>query len=188
MINILENKFKKKVTIGDYQFDIAINRKMSAEAFGKFPKYWEAVTRSSLFEQTMQSMKNTDVEKVDEEKITKNITDEILDNIENADTQQLADYIILEADIQESGFEIIDYLLPQMMKYADEYNAKTDQEYREYADNVLQFCYDNNILFNYFDEEENPHKGVVTALMEFVTKGFTVGGKKKKSAVKVVIE
>lgn len=188
MINILENKFKKKVTIGDYQFNIAINRKMAAEAFAKFPKYWEAITKSSLFEQTMQSMKNTDSEKVNEEEITDNIAKEILDNIDSAGTQQLADYIILESEIQERGFEVIDYLLPQMIKYAEEYDVKTNEEYREYADNVLQFCYDNNILFNYFDEEENPHKGVVTAFMDFVTKGFTVGGKKKKSAVKVVIE
>lgn len=186
MINFLDEKLTKKVTIGEYKFNIAINRKMAADAFSKYPKYWECLSKSEEFEKAKNVIKDKSIASKNQPYDVNEVVEELIDDI---DTKEIAKYILLEADLQESGFEIVNYLFPKMLEFGNNEHLKENGNYEAYAEEILQFCYDNNILFNYYDNENIEHKGVSNAFMDFITQGFIVGGKKKKNtAVNVIIE
>ena len=76
-----------------------------------------------------------------------------------------------------------------------EYGGMNDCNTKQYAESLINFCDDNDILYNDEAEDENGEtvsvKGVYTYIMEFIQLGFT-GGKgmpsNNKPKVKIIIE
>lgn len=159
---IIERKLVKHFTIGELSFDLAINRKMAAEGFKAFPKYWEMINKSDLIKKATKA-----------------------DSGEMVDTSNLPELIEITAGLEEEGYNIVNYLLPKMLEYA-ETNGNGNK--REYADKILDYCDENDCLVDYVDEDtDEAVKGFVSVAMEFVVQGFTSGGEKRKSKVKVIV-
>lgn len=84
-------KNTKHVSVGDYEFDIAINRQIVLDGFKHFPKLWTVITKSAKY-------------KLDAEKIE--------------DISALADLFDANDIIEETMPQFVGYVFPKMVELA----------------------------------------------------------------------
>lgn len=159
---IIERKLVKHFTIGELSFDLAINRKMAIDGFKAYPQYWELINKSDTLKKAINDKGEV-----------------------KTDNLNVAEMIEVTSQLEEYSYEIATYLLPKMLEYA-ETNGNSDKQ--EYADKIIEYCNEYECLLDYVDEDtDETVKGFISLAMEFVLQGFTSGGEKKKSKVKIVM-
>lgn len=159
------DKLTKHFKIGNYEFTIGLNREMAVRFLKKQPKYYDCV--KSL---------NEKVQKSDEA-------------INDLNFNEIASQFELMCKMEDYSKEIVDYALPEMLAYADEQFVSTSS--KEYAEELLAFCNENDILYNEVDNDTKLIKGFYTIVMEFIALGFTHGWgapKNKASKVRIITE
>ena len=175
---MIEKKFVKHCEIGELKFDIAINRSMAIKGFEKYPNYWKCLNESEVLKDFISNNSNSDDIEISQISLDKTI--------------QLFE---LHDIMDENQENIVNYLLPQMLEFAETNIPDELGCYGNYANYILEYCEENNVLRNYIVENVNENNEIVayetqgfyTKVMEFITKGFTLGGEKKKSAVKIIM-
>ena len=162
---MIEQKFIKHCEIGELVFDIGITRAMAVKGFEKYPNYWDAITKSNAI---------------------KNQTDK--QNLLATDSKSLVELVEL-ADVTEKETEnIVTYLLPSMLEYAESPLPENVDNYFDYALMIIKYCLENNVLRKHIDEETNTVvQGFYSYVFKFISEGFTYGGKLEKSAVKIMM-
>lgn len=85
-------KNTKHVSVGDYEFDIAINRQIVLDGFKRFPNLWAVITKSSKYQ--------LDVEKME-------------------DISALADLLDANDIIEETMPQFVEYVFPKMVALAN---------------------------------------------------------------------
>lgn len=184
---MIEKKFTKHCVIGEKVFDIAINRSMAIKAHKENPEYWDYMTKS----QAVQDILN-------EKKAIGEIS------ATDFNTKEAFELLELSDKMEEASANIVRFILPEMLKFADFELPEGYSCYKDYADSIIAYCDENGVLYNYIievedideaieaDEEEfldiEPiiAEGFYTQIMKFINLGFTNGGK-KKSAVKIIM-
>lgn len=177
---MIEKKFVKHCEIGELKFDISLNRAMAIKAFETFPNYWETLRKSEALKDAIS--KQNGKNEIDIDSFSLNATIDLLE---------------LSEAIDEESENIVNYLLPKMLEYAETKLPLEYSNYDEYALAILKYCDENNVLYNYIAEEiitepeykviENEQLGFYAKAMQFITRAFTKGGERKKSTVTVVM-
>lgn len=160
------DKLTKHFKIGDYEFTIGLNREMAVRFLKKQPKYFDCV--KSLNSKAHQSEEGS---------------------IKNLEFEEFADQIELMFKMEDYSKEIVDFALPEMLAYADEQFVAISP--KEYAEELLAFCKENDILYNCVDDDNKIIKGFYTIVLEFISLGFTHGWgapKNKASKVRIITE
>ena len=162
-------KLTKHFKIGNYDFTLGINREMAYRFYKHEPKILEYAKQASALQDKMSKI-NSDNE---------------------LSTEDYFALATLAYEIEKCTKTIVDFALPEML----EYGGMNDCNTKQYAESLINFCDDNDILYNDEAEDENGEtvsvKGVYTYIMEFIQLGFT-GGKgmpsNNKPKVKIIIE
>lgn len=178
---------KKSFTIDNFTFSLGITRILAVEGFRKFPKYWELLNEKGI----------------------KDLITNKKDFIENLEEDNNKTLLLMEFGEKSNYYkkEIVEYLLPQMLKYG-ETNIEKYSSYEDYAKALLEFCKDCNILEDYTETpteeeiqqaiKENPEmtieefiemkteKGFYTVVMELINLGFTQGNSPLKPKTKIM--
>lgn len=162
-------KLTKHFKIGNYDFTLGINREMAYRFYKHEPKILEYAKYANELQEKIEKA---------------NANDELPIN----DYLSLAN---LACAMEQCSKELVDFALPEMLAYGGMYDCNTKQ----YAESLIKFCDDNDILYNDEVEDENGEtvsvKGVYTYIMEFIQLGFT-GGKgmpsNNKPKVKIIID
>lgn len=180
---MIEKKFVKHCEIGELKFDIALNRAMAIKAFEQFPEYWEALSKSEALKEIVA---NENIDNNDENS-----------EITAKDIKRSLELMRIAEVIEECSEKIVNYLLKDMLVFAETPLPDGIGCYDNYSLKILEYCNENNVLYNYIVEEiddetdevisSEEHAGFYTKAMEFITKAFTDGEKKKKSAVKIIM-
>lgn len=164
------NVFKKKYTIGEYEFTLAINREMAVKYFRKFPLYYDCFIKID----EINSRYN------ESERLT---SKDVLD----------IRYYTEEAEIASES--MVKEYLGEMLAYAHENGENNDiADFSDYAKKVLAFCEENELLYNTVYEDDNGEtetfKGFYTLVMEFISLGFIDGNGKptKKPTMKIIVQ
>lgn len=160
-----DNKvLKRSYRIGDFSFTLGITRKLAVEGISKYPKYWE-LTQNKTSKELMKS---------------KNI-EEFLEK--NPD--KLEELYEIEENSLEISEHIVRYLLPKLLEKGE--TILHEQTYEEYSKDILDFCEENEILYDYFDNEEEENVlGLISTIMEFINLGFTQGQSSQKPKIKIM--
>lgn len=159
------DKMTKNFKIGEYSFTIGLNREMAVKYFKKQPKYFDCVKKIS-------ELSNIPTE------------------FNEYSMEQFLDRIDLMAKMEEYSEEIVRYALPEMLNFG--MNDYT-QAYGEFAEKIINYCNENDVLYNEVYEQPNGEKTIVkgffTLVMEFISMGFTHGkGAPKNKKPKIEIE
>lgn len=159
------DKLTKHFKIGDYEFTIGLNREMAVRFLKKQPKYYDCVkTLNSKAQQGKESIKDLEFD-------------------------ELADQLELMCKMEDYSKEIVDYALPEMLAYGDDQFVTISA--KAYAEELLAFCKENDILYNMVDDDNKIIKGFYTIVMEFIQLGFMHGlgaPKNKASKVRIITE
>lgn len=164
------NVFKKKYTIGEYEFTLAINRQMAVNYFRKYPDYYDSFIKIDSLQGKYK----------DGEPLT---------------AQDILEVRYLTEKAEEASEDIVREFFGEMLAYAyenGENNGITD--FYDYAEKVLAFCDENELLYNSAIEDENGEtqtfKGLFTLIMEFISLGFIDGNGKpiKKPTMKIIVQ
>lgn len=160
---IIERKLVQHFTIGELSFDLGIHRKMAVEGYQAFPKYWQWLNKSGILDDATKA-----------------------DSKGEVDNSNLPDKMEVTIGLEEEGYNIVNYLLPKMLEECAETNGNGNK--REYADKILDYCDENDCLFDFIDKDtDKTVKNFISAVMELVALAFTSGGEKRKSKVKVIV-
>lgn len=161
---VIEEKLVKHCEVGELDFYLGINRSMSIDGYKKYPQYWETINKSETVRKAAKSDNGVDV-----------------------DSSNIIELMELTDKLMEYAADIVVYLLPKMLEYADKNELPANlSDYNEYAECIIDYCDENDVLFDYYDEEtDETVKGFINTVMEFIQLGFTNGGEKKKGKVKI---
>lgn len=164
------NVFKKTYTIGDYSFTLAVNREIAVKYFRKYPKYYDCFLKINQINEKYVVGETLKAEDIIEIRYLSGIADEASENI-----------------VREA--------FPELLAYAYENGENmTITNFYDYADDVLAFCEENELLYNntYEDDdgEEQSFQGLFSLIMEFISMGFIDGNGKptKKPTMKIKVQ
>lgn len=170
--------FTKNYFIGELEFTISVNRFLATSIFKKYPKYYNTV------------LKQEEIVKVAKNVNSKNVND-IANSIKINDVDTLISYLDTVENLQKYSKEIVDNCLYQLLEYAETELPSVFSTYEEYAKEIIRYCEENDILYNYYLEDENEEtepkeqQGFYDSVMEFLSMGFTQGNTKKKSKLQI---
>lgn len=172
-------KFSKHLLIGDLDFTISINRAIALEGFKKFPQYYDAV------------LKNEELIKLIKDQSQTKSAEEIAEGFEITNAQQIISYTEIAEELKIYSEQIVIYLLPKLLEYAETQIPDGINDYKQYAQYIIDYCNENDILYDYIednnDEDETEVKGFISIGIDFITMGFTQGNTKKKSKLKIIM-
>ncbi len=162
-------KLTKHFKIGNYDFTLGINREMAVRFYQHTPEILEYAQYANELQEKIEKA---------------NANDELATN----DYFSLANLVCA---IEKCSKKIVDFALPEMLEYGGMFDCNTKQ----YAESLINFCDENDILYNDETVDENGEtvtiKGVYTYIMEFIQLGFT-GGKgmpsNNKPKVKIIVD
>lgn len=162
------NVLKKEFNIGDYDFTLAVNREMAVKFFRVNAEYFDSVIKIEGIEDKYRRGETMSAEDV-------------------LETAYLTDRGMSAAE------EIVRAALPELLAYGAESSGTPLDNAEEYAEKILAFCEENDILYNVAYEDDEgataTFKGFLTLVMEFISLGFTSGNgkpnKKPTIAIKV---
>ena len=174
---------KKSYVIGNFSFTVGINRITALDGLQHTPKYFEII--QSDLAQTVNSP-NFDY----------------FEFIKENPEQKLTEFLKMQEETLICSEEIVRYLLPKMLELGKT-NIDGYKSYNDYANKLLQYCEDNDILYDWQEDYEeelddnistdealdyvtsNYHKGLINKLMEVVQLGFTQGSSPSKPKIKI---
>lgn len=177
-------KLTKHFTIGELDFSISINRAMAVSAFKQYPQYYDAVLKN---EQIIELL----YEEKEKNKTNKEIIENVSNDIKINDTKTLISYMELQETMQTYSAKIVKFLLPEMLAYNACKLPNGVENYDIYANYILEYCEENDILEDYYGEncetqEVEVETGLYSNIMEFITLGFMQGNTKKKGKLKII--
>ncbi len=159
------DKMTKEFIIGDYKFTIGLNREMAVRFFKSQPEYFNVVREMEKYEN-------------------------LLDKGNELSADDYLNMISLSCDAEKYAKEIVDKALPEMLAYANYLDCNVNT--KAYADDIIKFCNENEILYNEVYEDDNGEKTIVKGfymlVMEFIAMGFMRGmGAPKNKKPKMTI-
>ena len=164
----MERKYEKLVknfTIGDLNFDVAINRAIARDICEEYPEYI-----AGILELQKKDLIGKDTY-TNEESIKMQIIKDKMDEV--------AEKMVISA-------------LPKMLKFRYEGmpNPKFfDNNWEQTAFAIYNFLDENNLLADYYDEETDEYiNGMITILAGFIVEGFLQGEgtPAKKPKIKII--
>lgn len=143
-------RLTKHFVVGEYDFTIALNRKMAVGFMKVQPKFFDGIQRLSKSEKELANRKPEDVT-----------------------FEELASRLDLMSELEDYAAEIVDYALPKMLEFGE---LGVDVDYNDYAAKIIEFCKENEILYSEIYEESGELvKGFYMLVMDFITMGFMYG-------------
>lgn len=113
-------KNTKHCSVGEYDFDVAINRQIVLDGFKKFPSLWKVIARNSKYDGKFEALE---------------------------DVSALSDLLEATDVIEEVTPKYVAYVLPKMLELAGE-NIDLDAFYKYIADNEVDEEF-NNAIFQF---------------------------------------
>lgn len=174
-------KFNKQFTIGELNFTISINRAIAYEAFSQYPQYYNAITKHQDLIELVKNEKEKN-KNLQAKQLAQNIADTIDDN----NLQQILELLDTKDSLDMYGEKIVNYCFAKLLEYAETELPENITNYEEYKNYIFNYCKENEIFYDYENEENELEQGLVSLVMDFVLMGFTQGNTPRKSKLKIV--
>lgn len=148
-------KFTKDFEIGEYKFTLGINRKIAKDLILKSPSFTVKQLEIEEYQSKHQSADG---------KPTK---------------EDIIFYALKKEETEEAANNIAAIALGKLLSYGHEGKNKPnffEVDYEVTALKLIDYCKDNNVWNDYYDQENGEHiYGIAMLVALFISEGFTKG-------------